>query len=369
MANKKHPKNSGGGSAALRLFFIILALLVIVILGLMIYANGISETALDPKDKTERSIHIEKGASTSSIGDILEEKKIIKSAFAFKVYTLLHRYDGQYQAGYYAMAPSMKTNEIAKILATGKTNNIQFTIPEGYTEYEIRDRLAEIGLVDKEEFTSLLEGGGFRTQYSFLKNAQKGDHYLEGYLFPSTYTVPANADGDYIITAMLNGYSTVFTDEYRARAKKLGYTENEIIIIASIIEKEAAIDSDRAAVASVIYNRLKDGMALQMDSTVQYVLSFDNNRKKDLTIDDTQVKSRYNTYKHAGLPPGPICCPGEKSIQAALYPEKTSYMYFILSDKLDGSMAFSKSYNTFLKDKEAYYAARDKAESKSSKDN
>jgi UPF0755 protein len=103
-------------------------------------------------------------------------------------------------------------------------------------------------------------------------------------------------------------------------------------------------------------------MPLQMDSTVQYVLGLDNNRKKDLSNDDTQVDSPYNTYTNAGLPPGPICCPGEASIKAALYPDTTKYIYFILSDKLDDSMTFSTNYKQFLKDKEAYYDARDAQE-------
>ena len=178
-----------------------------------------------------------------------------------------------------------------------------------------------------------------------LKKAQKGKHNLEGYLFPSTYTIPATSDGDFIISTMLSAYQKVFTDADRAKAKKLGYSENEIIIIASIIEKEAAVE-------------------LQMDSTVQYVLSLSSDRKKDLSIDDTKVDSKYNTYKYTGLPPGPICNPGRASIEAALNPAKTKYMYFILSDRLDDTMVFSTTYKQFLKDKEAYYKARDKAESK-----
>ena len=187
-----------------------------------------------------------------------------------------------------------------------------------------------------------------------MKDAQKGKNHLEGYLFPSTYQVAPKADEEQIITTMLNQFDTVFTDEYKARAKKLGYTENQIIIIASIIEKEAQVDEDRPKIASVIYNRLDDGMNLQMCSTVQYILG---KAKPVLSVADTKIDSPYNTYIHSGLPKGPICSPGEASIKAALYPAKTDYMYFVVSEKLDGSHNFSKSYSKFEKDTRAYEKA------------
>ncbi|MST52129.1 endolytic transglycosylase MltG [Hornefia butyriciproducens] len=359
----KKTKAKGKGTV-IKVILLIVALLIVLFLGLIIYANSLGGNARDSGSKTMITVAIEKGSTTSDIGALLEKKKIINSGSAFKLYTAYKRLDGTYQAGTYALSPSMTASEISHILQNGKTNDITFTIPEGYTEYDIASRLASIGLVDKDQFVSLLENGGFSTEYTFLKKAQKGKHNLEGYLFPSTYTIPATSDGDFIISTMLSAYQKVFTDADRAKAKKLGYSENEIIIIASIIEKEAAVDEDRAKVASVIYNRLDDGMALQMDSTVQYVLSLSSDRKKDLSIDDTKVDSKYNTYKYTGLPPGPICNPGRASIEAALNPAKTKYMYFILSDRLDDTMVFSTTYKQFLKDKEAYYKARDKAESK-----
>ena len=348
----------------LKLFIFFITVAIALFLGLFIYTNSIGDSVKDKGSKNEILVNVEKGSSTSSIGDLLKKKGIISSAAAFKIYTTFKRYDGTYQAGAYALSPSMSTEQISKALRTGKTNDITFTIPEGYTEYDIADKLAKIGIVNRDEFVNTLETAGFATEFPFLKNAQKGKHRLEGYLFPSTYTMPATSDYNFIITSMLKGYQNNFSHEDRTRAKKLGVDENKIIIIASIIEKEAAVDRDRDKVASVIYNRLKAKMPLQMDSTVQYVLSLDNNRKKDLSIDDTQTKSPYNTYTNKGLPPGPICCPGKASIHAALNPANTKYMYFILSDRLDDSMTFSEKYSQFLKDKDAYYNARDKKEGK-----
>lgn len=349
------------GNFWVRVITIVLVIAIALTIVGIVYMKTISRP-YDSSSKKIVSVIIPSGSSTEAIGNILESKNVISSADNFKYYSKFKGYDGKYLAGSYALSASMSMDKIAKIIISGKTNDITFTIPEGYTEYDIAAKLSKLGIVNKTKFTAALESGNYADSYSFLKSAQSGKHNLEGYLFPSTYTLPAGSSSDAIIKAMLDKYDSVFTSEYKAKAKKLGYSENEIIIVASIIEKESGVDKDREKIASVIYNRLKISMPLQMDSTVQYVLGLSNNRKKDLSNDDTQVDSAYNTYKNAGLPPGPICCPGEESIKAALNPASTKYLYFILSDKLDDSMAFSTTYKQFLKDKDAYYKARDKQE-------
>lgn len=356
--SRNNEKAAKGTSLGFRIIILILCMLIVLSLAIIIYAGGIGDHVADPDNTDTVSFVVEEGATTSSIGNQLQEEKLIASADAFKLYSKYKRYDGRYQAGHYMLSPSMTVHEIAETLCSGKTTNTGFTIPEGYTEYDIAKKLSKESLVDKEEFTALLEDDSYRSEYSFLEGAQKGEHYLEGYLFPSTYQIPMDADADTIIRTMLDGYAEVFTDEYRARAKELGYTENEIIVIASIIEKEAAADQDRDKIASVIYNRLKIDMPLQMDSTVQYILGLEHKRKTDLLYSDTEIESPYNTYTNPGIPPGPICCPGKAAIEAALYPADTDYLYFILSDRLDDTMAFSKDYDQFLKDKDAYYEAR-----------
>lgn len=332
---------------------IAVAIIIVGIIGVAISLSSMSS----PMDETNTkyvNVTIESGSGTGDIGQALVDNGIIDSVTNFKVISKLKGYDGQFKAGVYALSPSMSTYDIADIIISGKVKSNQFTIPEGLTIFQAADKLAKEGIVDKKEFVDLLKNGKFN--YAFLKNAQTGDNHLEGYLSPNTYQVAMGASSKSIITTMLEQFGSIFRDEYYARAKKLGYSVNDIIIVASIIERECG-DVDREKVASVIYNRINEGMPLQMCSTVQYVLG---KQKESLTDADTQIKSPYNTYVNQGLPPGPICSPGEASIKAALYPAKTDYLYFVVSEKLDGTHNFSSNYQKFLRDKDAYYAALNK---------
>lgn len=340
------------------LLVIVCAIIVLLIAGIaaLIYINGLDK-AYDSSKSDTINVTVEMGSTTEDIGTLLQEEGIIESSSDFKFFSKVKGYDGKYQAGTYALAPSMTLSEIAEIIISGKTNNITFTIPEGYTIYQMADKLSEEGIVDREKFVSLLTDGNF--SYDFLSDAQSGKNHLEGYLFPETYTVKFGADEETIINTMLNQFDTVFTEEFKARAEELGYSLNEIMVIASIIERETQVDEERGKVSSVIYNRLKEGMPLQMCSTVQYILG---EQKEILSNADTQIESPYNTYINQGLPPGPICCPGLASIEAALYPDETDYLYFVVSDKLDGTQKFSSDYNQFLKDKEDYYNALEQQE-------
>ena len=251
----------------------------------------------------------------------------------------------------------MDMEKISKIIISGKTNDIQFTVPEGYNEYKTARKLSNEGVVNREKFIKKIESGDYAKDYSFLEGAQSGKHQLEGYLYPDTYTLPKDANSDKVIRMMLDRFGEVFSDKYKARASELGYTVNEIITVASIIENEAGVPKDRKKIASVIYNRLKKNMPLQMDSTVQYLLELSGSHKENISYADTKKSSPYNTYTNNGLPPGPICSPGKASIKAALYPSETTYLYFVASEKLDGSSAFSNTHEQFLKDKEAYAKA------------
>ncbi len=343
---------------------IMVILLLIAVLGattVFMYLQMLGG-AYKPKDESVVQVAIPEGTHAAGISDILEENGIVKSAKSFTLYSRLHKLASKYQAGQYALSPSMTMKEISEIISTGKVNTINITIPEGYTEYDIAERVSKQDGLSKAMFIEQLESGKFVDDYSFLKGAQQNKHMLEGYLMPDTYSVPAGSSEEDVIRMLLDGHTNIFTDEMRKKAKKLKRSENEIMIIASIIEKECADVSDQPIVASVIYNRLKIDYPLQMDSTIQYVLGLDGVRKEDLLNVDTEIDSPYNTYTNAGLPAGPICNPGASAIMAALEPADTDYMFFVLDDDLSGKMAFSVDYNDFLKDKDAYYAARDKAE-------
>lgn len=330
---------------------VVVVLIIIAIASGAIYINSLDQP-FDKNNKDTIHVTIESGSTTVDIGQALEENGIIKSASDFKIFSKIKRYGSRYQAGAYGFSPSMTLSEIAEILISGKTSEMTFTIPEGYTIDQIARKLSDDGIVNKDRFLELVRNGNF--DYDFLSSAQSGSNHLEGYLFPDTYTVPFDADEEEIIRIMLDRFDSVFTDKMKARAKKMGRSINEIMVVASIVERESKVPEERGKVASVVYNRLDIDMPLQMCSTVQYVLG---EQKEVLTYADTEIQSPYNTYINPGLPPGPISCPGLSSIKAALYPEDTDYLYFVVSEKLDGTQNFSKDIEKFEKDKAAYYKA------------
>ena len=342
-----------------KIYIAILAIAVIAILaaGLVFIGMKKEPAPLDPENAVSVSIKIPSGSTTAVIGQTLEDNGIIADAGKFRRWSKLNGYDSQYKAGTYALSPSMDYKTIAEIVVGGKVSTKTFTIPEGYTIYQTADKLAGDGLIDKEKFTTLLESDDFDADYPFLADAQKNKNHLEGYLMPNTYLIEEGASEEQIIRTMLNQFEKDVWEPYEngeltANSKiSSKYSLADILKAASIIERECGKDEERPVVASVIYNRLDKGMNLQMCSTVQYILG---KQKVVLSVADTQIDSPYNTYLNPGLPPGPICSPGLASINAALNPAETDYLYFVLSEKLDGTSNFSSDYQKFLKDKAAY---------------
>lgn len=329
-----------------KILIAVICVAVIMVAGAVFYITGLGK-ALDSNDTQTVSVIISSGSSTGQIGQILEEEGIISSADKFKIWSRIKGYDSRYKAGTYTLSPSMDFQEIADIIVSGKVTTVNFTIPEGYTIYQTASAIAAKGLGDYDTLVSLIEAGDF--EYDFLKDAQNNKNKLEGYLFPNTYTVDEGMNEEQIIKVMLDQFEK---QPYKVYAESgSSYSLNDIITVASIIERECKVDEERPLVASVIYNRLAKGMPLQMCSTVQYVLG---KQKEVLTYADTRIESPYNTYTNTGLPPGPICSPGLAAIKAALNPADTDYLYFVLSEKLDGTSNFSSDYAQFEKDKAAY---------------
>ena len=329
-----------------KILIAVICVAVIIVAGAVFYITGLGK-ALDSNDTQTVSVIISSGSSTGQIGQILEEEGIISSADKFKIWSRIKGYDSRYKAGTYTLSPSMDFQEIADIIVSGKVTTVNFTIPEGYTIYQTASAIAAKGLGDYDTLVSLIEAGDF--EYDFLKDAQNNKNKLEGYLFPNTYTVDEGMNEEQIIKVMLDQFEK---QPYKVYAESgSSYSLNDIITVASIIERECKVDEERPLVASIIYNRLAKGMPLQMCSTVQYVLG---KQKEVLTYADTRIESPYNTYTNTGLPPGPICSPGLAAIKAALNPADTDYLYFVLSEKLDGTSNFSSDYAQFEKDKAAY---------------
>jgi len=290
-------------------------------------------------------IDIPRGAGTETIAKILEEKGIIKYPYLFKLLSMVNGYDGKYQSGTHLVSADLEYEEIMRILSS-KPISVKVTIPEGYNVKQIANALYKSKLISSvEKFYEAVNKEEFN--YKFLKDIPKREFRLEGYLFPDTYEFDIHAGEKEIINKLLSNFNNKFKPEFYERAKARDMTPDQIIILASIIEREAKNPEEREIIAGIFYNRLKNKDSslrkLQSCATIQYIYYMrDGIIKETITEEDTKVDSPYNTYQIEGLPPGPICNPGEDAILAALYPEKTDYLYFVA--KGDGTHHFSKTY-------------------------
>ncbi|GAB1475369.1 endolytic transglycosylase MltG [Bacillota bacterium] len=333
-----------------RFLSFILALATVFVIALLMFFNSWlagGSGPLLPGSTDLVSITIARGSVTKTIGQQLEATGLISDSLVFRVKSRLDGLDGKYQAGDYSLSPGMSMNEIMEMLLSGHSDTTRFTIPEGYDIRRTADTLESARLIDRSTFMRELAEGDF--DYWFINDLGKGENRLEGYLFPETYEIYVTANEHDIIDKMLSQFNNVITDEHINRMKELGKDMNEVLVLASIIEREALVSEDRPVIAGVFLNRLKSGMPLQSCATVQYILG---EQKPVLSTADTQTESPYNTYLHTGLPPTPICSPGIESINAALWPVDTDYLYFLA--KGDGSHVFSKTYEEHLRNKAKY---------------
>lgn len=292
-------------------------------------------------------IDIPKGSGLIDISDILKDKNVIKNKMFFITLAKITHMDKGIKAGSYNIPLSYSNKEILKLINSGKVYRdiVKVTIPEGYEAHQIAEKLYSEGLVDKDKFLELISNPNmFQEKYSFLE--EENISSLEGFLFPDTYFFDKKYSEEVIIDIMLKRFSEVYKEEYKKRKNELGLDLNQFITLASIVEREAKVESERPVISAVFYNRINIDMPLQSCATVQYVLG---ERKKVLSYEDIRIDSPYNTYKHKGLPPGPISSPGEASIKAVLYPSDTNYLYFVA--KKDGSHSFSVNYEDHLKSK------------------
>lgn len=319
--------------------------------GYSIYLN--SQKPVDVSDTEMRKVVIEQGSSTGDIAAVLESAGLIRNTTLFKLYSKLEHFDGQYRAGTYGLSRAMSTLEIIETIIAGVSADVKrFTIPEGYNTLQTMKALVEAGLVTEAEFMDEVENGEF--DYAFLEGTPAGPERLEGFLYPETYEVYADATAHDIIDRMLSQFDKLFKPEYYDRAGEMEMSVRDVVVMGSIIERESKSADERPLMAGVFYNRLEIDMLLQSCATIQYILG---EPKEFLTEADTRIESPYNTYLHKGLPPGPVCSPRMASVEAALYPDENDYIYFVLSEKLDGTHNFSADYSKFERDKAAYKKA------------
>lgn len=285
-------------------------------------------------------VHIERGLTSSSIGSLLAHQGLVRSQVLFGVAAKVTGVEGKLKAGTYRLSSRMGIPGILRTLAEGRVERVRFTVPEGYNLEETAGLLEARGLVSRDRFLALSRGevAGFRVSAGGMEFPES----LEGYLFPDTYEVELGTDEETIISAMAERFARVVLPEFSRDdvgdvPRNLGL--QGVLIIASMVEKEARLPEDRPLVAAVFYNRLKKRMPLQSCATVQFALG---SRKERLSYDDLRVESPYNTYQVPGLPPGPIASPGLSSIRAALHPAPVDYLYFAADQ--EGGHVFTRTF-------------------------
>ena len=318
----------------IKIIIVLVILSAILSLGIFFIFSQISsfiKTPFNPS-ATEKLFIIKPGENLKSIAANLEKESIISNSTYFTLFTKFKKADKKLQAGEYILSAAKSPRQILRILQKGKVKLYKITIPEGLNINGVAWLVEKNLLCNKMEFKSLCNNRPFINSFGIKATS------LEGYLFPDTYFFPKNVSCKKIIANMVEHFNKVFTKEWELRAKNMGFSVHDIVILASIIEKETGDASERPIIASVFHNRLKKNMRLESDPTVIYgIKNFDGNIKRK----HLKMLTPYNTYKIKGLPIGPIANPGALSLQAALNPATTPYLFFV--SKKDTTHKFSKT--------------------------
>lgn len=307
--------------------FVLTTLILVIFLIAYFFWRGIYL----PKDfalTEDKLFSIEKGESLFQIAENLEKEGLIKNRFFFVIYIISKGAQKKLQAGEYYLNSSANIIKISQKIISGDVVKITVTIPEGFTVKQIEEKLG-IELPNKN---------------------------LEGFLFPDTYQFPLHITGEEVMKKMQDNFEKKMTPLLREEIKRQGKTIFEIVIMASLVEKEVKTLEDKKLVSGILWKRLETGMPLQVDATIAYILNGKsltfNEMRRQITI-GKEIDSPYNTYKYLGLPPGPICNPGLESIIAAIYPEESDYWYYLSTP--EGETIFSKTLQEHNLAKAKYY--------------
>ena len=342
-------------------------ILAAVIAALVLTAGGLTAYTItggrpvDPENKKDIYLEIPQGSTSSDIADKLENAGVIKSSMVFRIKAKIGGDAEKFQAGTYAFNKAMSTDRVIWVIANGKVAGKSFHTTQGQATYKIAKALEEKDICTVDEFFESCAADKF--DYPFMDMLPKGENRFEGFLWPDSYNIPLKGGAWDAVNVMLKGFNDNVYEKYKDEISKKGLDFYKTIIKASVIEGEASDPEDMAKVSSVIDNRLKKGMMLQMDSTLNYI------QKEDKVISsksDTKAESAYNTYQHTGLPPGPICSPGENAVKAAIAPADTDYLFFVNSARLDGTLTFTKTeaeHNKAVKKFEKAYSEYQKKNS------
>ena len=297
------------------------------------------------KINNEEIVEVAEGDSFYGILDKLSEEGKIKNKFLVKLYLKICGIKPEVLEGTYKLNKSMTLNEFVNLLTDSNKDKVYITIPEGYTIDDIAEKLEENNICNSKEFVDSVKNYELP---KYISNNPNKRYNLEGFLFPDTYSFNKNENADFIIKTMLNRFEKVWQEI--VEDLNISIPEEEIekkVNVASMIEKEAVVDSERSFISSVIYNRIAIGMPLQIDATVIYSYGYHIEKMYEKYL---EIDSPYNTYMYYGLPIGPISNPGRASLMAALKPKETDYLYYLLES--ENTHYFTDNYDDFLRRKE-----------------
>jgi len=294
--------------------------LILAILSAGVLVLGLSRHLEQPRNFEQTEITISPGQSFSSVLTGLHRQGLISSVWKLKLYARFKGYDKKLRAGEYLIPAGASSERILDLLVQGKVMLHRITVPEGYSLRQIAETVGRAGLVPEAEFLAAANDPLLMNEFKISGNS------FEGYLFPDTYFFSRQTSAREIIEVMVHRFNEVFSNDWKERATSLGLSIHQVVVLASIVEKETGVDAERPVIASVFRNRMGLGMRLESDPTVIYgIENFDGN----LTRTHLRTPTPYNTYTQQGLPPGPIASPGRKSLEAVLYPADTPYLFFV----------------------------------------
>ena len=304
-------------------------------------------------DHAEDYVEIKYGTTTNQLIEILKEKKIIQADVATRLYLRFINRKVKFQAGDFKFPSPVSPLEIIQILQKGKKRTQSFTVPEGWTRFEIAKKIAtQFPSEPPSSYEDILEMMG---NTNSIKDFDDTATSLEGYLYPSTYQFEKSTQAKAIINKMVHQFKVIWQPEWDTLAIKMNRTKREIVTIASLIEAESKLAIERPIIASVIYNRLERRIPLGIDATNVYIAKLQNRWDGIIHKSDIEVNHPYNTRKISGLPPGPINSPSKSAIEAALNPANTTYIYYVLNViNGDGSHHFYTTSKEFIKGKRVY---------------
>jgi UPF0755 protein len=334
--------------------WVVLIITFVLVYTFMLRGFAYGETAADATMATRSDDDVQFTITDAdSNGDViknLEKQGIIANSMLFRLENIFSASDTKYKPGTYTLKPDMTAGQINSILS-GKTsaNQITIKIQDGFTVNDIAEYLASNDIVATDKF--LWACNNHKYAYDFLNSIPVRDNKLEGYLAPGTYTLSEAPTPDEIINKLLSNFQDTYENKFQSLAEQKGYTMDQVVTIASLLEKEYKLSSERPKGAEVLYNRLGQQLNLRMSSTLVYAL---NIRRDTLTKDDLDTDSPYNTYNHAGLPEGPICNPGEDALTAALNPASGDLLYSLLKDDTSGEHAFASTEEEYNNLKSQY---------------